>query len=412
MRGRPSVAPASAALPWWATPRGAAIIVALVAAAAFARALGNGFTYDEGLVLVGAQRFLQSGSFGTLLSKGYFTASLEGTWRPFCTLTYMLDAMVSFHPAVFKLDGLMWHIAAAWLLMALCRRLLPEGRRRWAIVAGLLFALHPITAETVDNASFREDSLVTVFTLATLILSLDRRPALALLCYALGLLSKESAVMAPALLAILRLGRFDRETPRTWGPQAPPSPRPFPATVRRLALELVPFGVVTLCLPRPALRPDEHAGRLRPLPGRHVRRHVDRSTGHLGARSAAGHLALAALRRLHRLFPVRRAALGPGAARRGGGAGLPRPHRVRRLARRAGHGARPRLVSPDPAPGLEPAADADPRRRAVPLPAALRDRARRRRRLGQAHGEVSGPGRSPARDRRRARRSWRRWSSS
>ncbi len=54
--------------------------------------------------------------------------------------------------------------------MALARRLLPERRRRWAIVAGLLFALHPVTTETVDNASFREDSLVTVFTLATLIL--------------------------------------------------------------------------------------------------------------------------------------------------------------------------------------------------------------------------------------------------
>ena len=246
MRGRPSVAPASAALPWWATPRGAAVIVAAVAAVAFARSLGNGFTYDEGLVLVGAQRFLQSGSFGTLLSKDYFASSLEGTWRPFCTLTYMLDAMVSFHPAVFKLDSLVGHIIAAWLLMALTRRLLPEKRRRWAIVAGLLFAVHPITAETVDNASFREDSLVTAFVLATLILSLDRRRGLALLCYGLGLLSKESAVIAPALLAILRLGRFDRENPRPWGPPEPTSPIPISMVVRRLVIELIPFGVLTL----------------------------------------------------------------------------------------------------------------------------------------------------------------------
>jgi hypothetical protein len=246
MRGRPSVAPASTALPWWATPRGAATVVALVAVVAFARALGNGFTYDEGLVLVGAQRFLQSGSFGALLSKDYFGASLEGTWRPFCTLTYMLDAMLSFHPAVFKLDSLLGHIVAAWLLMALTRRLLPKERRRWAIVAGLLFALHPITSETVDNASFREDSLVTAFTLATLVLSLDRRPALALLCYGLGLLSKESAVIAPALLAILRLGRFDRENPRPWGPPQPEPPVPFSTTVRRTVVELLPFGVITL----------------------------------------------------------------------------------------------------------------------------------------------------------------------
>ena len=63
-------------------------------------------------------------------------------------------------------------------VMALCRRLLPAARRRWAIVAGLLFVLHPITAETVDNASFREDSLVTVFTLATLILATSSQWAL------------------------------------------------------------------------------------------------------------------------------------------------------------------------------------------------------------------------------------------
>src|SRR5215831_14320943 len=134
MRGRRSAAPVSPALPWWATPRGAGVIV--------------------GLVLLGAQRFLQSGAFGTLLGKGYFGASLEGTWRPFCTLTYMLDAMVWFHPAMFKVDSLLWHIAAALLLMAFTRRLLPETRRPWALVAGLLFVLHPITTETVDNASF------------------------------------------------------------------------------------------------------------------------------------------------------------------------------------------------------------------------------------------------------------------
>jgi protein O-mannosyl-transferase len=245
MRGR-SPAPASPALPWWATPRGAAVIVALVAIAAFARALGNGFTYDEGLVLVGAQRFLQSGAFGSLLDRRYFADSLEGTWRPFCTLTYMLDAMVSFHPSVFKVDSLLWHIVAALLLMAFTRRLLPEARRPWAIVAGLLFVLHPITAETVDNASFREDSLVTAFTLATLILALDRRPALALLTYGLGLLSKESAVMAPAFLALLRLGRFDREIPRAFGAPEPAAPQGLPARLGRVTVELIPYGVVTV----------------------------------------------------------------------------------------------------------------------------------------------------------------------
>jgi hypothetical protein len=211
------------------------VIVVAVALVAFGRALGNGFTYDEGLVILGAQRYLQSASFGTLFTPSYFSGSLEGTWRPVCTFTYMLDALVSMHPAVFKAQSLLWHMGAACLVMTLVRRLLPESRRRTAVVAGLLFVLHPITAETVDNASFREDSLVTVFTLATLILALDGRRKLALLTFSLGLLSKESAVMAPALLLILRLGRFDGALPRA-----------FRATCAALLRELVPFGVIAL----------------------------------------------------------------------------------------------------------------------------------------------------------------------
>jgi hypothetical protein len=211
---------------------------------AFAGSLANDFTYDEGQVIVGAQRFLQSGSYGTLFSPSYFAHSLEGTWRPVVTFTYMLDAAVSMHPAVFKVQSLLWHIAAAWLLMALVRRLLPAPRAHWALLAGLFFVLHPVTTETVDNASFREDSLVTVFVLATLVLALDGRRLAALVCYGLGLLSKESAVVAPALLGVLWLAGFQGRPGRAPGARVPP-----PAGRRglwRTARELVPYGVLTV----------------------------------------------------------------------------------------------------------------------------------------------------------------------
>jgi hypothetical protein len=223
--------PPPADLPWWATVRGAAVLVAAVAVVAYARALGNDFTYDEGLVIARAQPFLTSGSFGTLVSRHYFGASLEGTWRPFCTLTYMIDAMISMSPAMFKASNLAWHIGAALLVVTLARRLLPERHRRYAVVAGLLFAVHPVTTETVDNASFREDALVTVFTLATLVLALDGRPKLALASFALGLLSKESAVVAPALLLLIRGARL--------GPDA------RPRSLGQLTRELGPYAVVT-----------------------------------------------------------------------------------------------------------------------------------------------------------------------
>ena len=130
--------------------------------------------------------------------------------------------------------------------MALTRRLLPEARRRWAIVAGLLFVLHPITAETVDNASFREDSLVTVFTLATLILALDRRPALALVAYGAGppvegVGGDGAGAAGDAAARAVR----PRESPRLRGARAG-RPAPLVARLRRLVVELIPYGVVTV----------------------------------------------------------------------------------------------------------------------------------------------------------------------
>jgi hypothetical protein len=227
-RSQPAAPPPTPPGAWWERSRGAAALVAAAVAIVFARSLANGFTYDEPLVIVKAQDFLKSTDFGALVTRDYFSASLEGTWRPFCTLTYMLDALVAFAPAEFKAQSLLWHAASAILVMTLARRLLPERRRRYAIVAGLVFALHPIVTETVDNASFREDSLVTFWTLATILLELAGREGLALVAFALGLLSKESAVVAPVLLGLLR----------AWGPAE------LRRSPRAIAREAAPLVVV------------------------------------------------------------------------------------------------------------------------------------------------------------------------
>jgi hypothetical protein len=226
--------------PWWGRPRAAAALVAALAVIAFARSLGNGFSYDEGLVIVRAQGFLRSGAYWALVSKQYFMASQEGTWRPLCTLTYMLDATVGMAPAVFKADSLGWHLGAALLVMALARRLLPARQARFALVAGLVFALHPVTTETVDNASFREDGLVTFWTLAALLLALQGRRRWSLLAFALGLLSKESAVVMPVLLAGVRL-----IAPAGVGraPDDPALRRPR-GWARAIAGEAVPYAVM------------------------------------------------------------------------------------------------------------------------------------------------------------------------
>ena len=239
-------------------------MLAVIIAAVFGRSLGNGFTYDEPLVIVQAQGFLRSTDYWALVTKHYFAATLEGTWRPFCTLTYMLDAL-AFAPATFKAQSILWHVGAAWLVAALARRLLPEAQRRCALAAGLVFALHPVVTETVDNASFREDSLVTFWTLATILVALRGRRGAALVAFALGLLSKESALVAPLLLVLARQVRpFPALMPAGPPPDAPPAPR-SPAVA--LARELWPYVVIAVAYLCIRFGPMKTAGQYALYPG-------------------------------------------------------------------------------------------------------------------------------------------------
>ena len=364
--------------------RGSASWSRSLAALAYARALGNELTYDEDLVLARAAPFLQSWDFGALVSKRYFASSLEGTWRPFCTLTYMVDAALSMQPLTFKVDDLLWHMAAACLVMALARRLLPEGWRRYAIVAGLIFAVHPVTTETVDNASFREDALVTVLTLATLVLALGRRPWWSLGTFGLGLLSKESAVVGPrascACCAWARLGD-------------PLAPRP---TLRSLLRELAPYGVVTVLYLAIRFGPLGTPMAYAKYPG-----------GSFAA-ALAGLPAIWThdLRLLVVPWPL--CADLTGAFRFGrqpplelAGAlavvgGYVAAVVVAARAGRARSGLRAGVVPGGALTGVEPAADAHPGGRTVPLPAARRDRHCRRggcRAGGGANGTAGPAGR-------------------
>jgi hypothetical protein len=227
------------------------VLIVAVTLVVYARALAGGFTYDDGLVIGKAQQFLQSGRLEVLFSRRYFGASFEGTWRPVVTLSYMIDAAIAMHPAVFHLDSIAWHAGSAILVTALARRLLPEGRRRFALVAGLLFALHPVATEAVDNAGFREDELATFFTLATLLLALGgRHPVAALATYGLALLSKESAVVAPVLLLGIRIADDRRSL-----------------TARALARELAPYAAVTAAYLAIRFGPMRTAGEYARYPG-------------------------------------------------------------------------------------------------------------------------------------------------
>lgn len=138
-----------------------------------------------------------------------FTAPHAANWHPLTSLSHMLDcSLFGLAPAPHHWENLGWHVLNA-LLVFLAWRALTGAVWPSAIVAAL-FALHPLHVESVAWVSERKDVLSTFFWLLGLCAwaryvrrSARIHYALALLCCALGLLSKPMVVTLPFTLLLL-----------------------------------------------------------------------------------------------------------------------------------------------------------------------------------------------------------------
>ncbi len=149
-------------------------------------------------------------------------------WRPLWRVSFLTDLAVwGPRPFGFLLTNLLLHAGGCVLLALLALRLGLSGPG--AIAAGALFALHPTHHEAVGWIAARGGLLATAGVLGCAVLGLDarRRPALSLAAAGamlLGLLAKESAVVAPALLAVcLAVAPRDASGSRRWSVLAAPA---------------------------------------------------------------------------------------------------------------------------------------------------------------------------------------------
>jgi len=192
------------------------LAVALSATLPFLVTLGNPPVLDDGWAALDNPLVWSLRNVGRIFTEPYGFAgglSLRGPYRPLTTLSYALDYAVhgrwtpGFHAVNVAL-----HALASVLLWALARRLaraaLPEVADRVALLAGLLFALHPAHVEAVAPIFGRSEPLSAAFTLGALLMALRWREAFwrlpaAVLLLTGGVLSKEVAVVAPALFLLV-----------------------------------------------------------------------------------------------------------------------------------------------------------------------------------------------------------------
>jgi hypothetical protein len=175
----------------------------LFGVAAFARAIGFGFVYDDHWTVEGTPIAMPFWRLVRLLASGHARGIADAT-RPSMVLSVWLDrALFGANPAGYHVDSLLLYgvvsALAAWTALAI------TGRHRMALVCGLAFALAPLHAEVACAINYREDLLAAIGVLVALLGLVRPNPIsrwIVCACFAMGLLAKESAVaLVPIALA-------------------------------------------------------------------------------------------------------------------------------------------------------------------------------------------------------------------
>ena len=186
------------------------LILGVVCILVYSNSLENSFHYDDEHSIQNNIHIRDLGNIPTFfVDPATFSRDADkGMYRPLLLLTYALNyaqggyEVFGYHVVNLFLHGLnaclVW-----WLVGAMC------GRPQVALLAGLLFALHPLGSEPVNYISSRSESLAAVFYLfgmAAFVSGCHQQKSWSLAfswgALALGLLSKSTVITLPAVLLI------------------------------------------------------------------------------------------------------------------------------------------------------------------------------------------------------------------
>ena len=188
--------------------------------ALFANTLGNSFHYDDTHSIVDNPHLRTlTGIPNFFVDPGAFSVMPEARmYRPLLLTTYAINyTLGAYEVWGYHLVNLALHLANAWLVWLLGRRLV--GRGAW--LACLFFLCHPVVSEPVNYISSRSALLSTFFYLWGLwwvVRGAEEGANLktklwVLLCFAAGLASKEIAFTFPLAAALYLVLLAPR---RTW----------------------------------------------------------------------------------------------------------------------------------------------------------------------------------------------------
>lgn len=194
-------------------------LVGLACAAAglvYAGSLLNGFALDDVLIVQDNARVRNAFDVPGIWGTPYWPSSGKelGLYRPLAVFLYALQWLYGGGaPWLFHLCNVLLHVGVTALVFLLIERLVD---RRSALVGALLFAVHPVHTEAVANVVGQAELVAAAAALAACVVHAARGPDEAIgwsrggalvLCFAVGLFTKENAIVLPALLVLCDLAQ-------------------------------------------------------------------------------------------------------------------------------------------------------------------------------------------------------------
>ena len=179
------------------------VFAVLAVAICFSNSLPNDFILDD-YQIIAINPAIRSVSPVHLLSVPYWgSTSNAGIYRPLTLFSFSLEyPLWNRWPGGYRLVNLLLHAITGILVFALARGLLQSNTAAWA--AGALYLVHPVHTEPVIELTGRAELLAAMFFIAAWLLFRRGNYVLCGIAFLLSLLSKENAIVFPAVIVLDR----------------------------------------------------------------------------------------------------------------------------------------------------------------------------------------------------------------
>ena len=203
-------------------------LIILAALSVYSNTFNNSFVYDDYPLIVDNEgvRNLSLKSVTSSFTDRKFTSSLDDLskdiWRPFATTCFAIDYKLwKLDPRPYHIENVLWHIADA-ILVYLATLLILESPIA-AFITSLVFAMHPVQAESVTWISSRPNMIFLFFFMLSFIFHIKNRKrgysslnyVLSVTFFTFSLFCKEMAITLPLVLMLYDFYFYKKESIRS-----------------------------------------------------------------------------------------------------------------------------------------------------------------------------------------------------